>query len=144
MTICSLEVLLSPFGTCLLFHVPNVRTLRQDKESVGVLRGFIGQSLPGRAPRREQGESGSLQDSEEHRAGGDQVFWGNREGRGLRTWRFFGSGVWLWAGGPFRSHGEHNLGQGAGCAKGRARAWCPESLYVGDLGPFSHSPTVII
>ena len=38
-----------------------VRTLRQDEESARVLRGFIGQSLPGRPPRREQGESGSLQ-----------------------------------------------------------------------------------
>ena len=78
-----------------------------------------------------------LLESEEHRAGADQVFWGNREGRGLRAWRFFGRGVWIWAGRPFRSHGEHNLGWGAGCAKGGAGAQRPESLYIGDFGPFS-------
>ena len=39
----------------------SVRTQRQDKESARVLIGFIGQSLPGRAPRHEWGKSGGLQ-----------------------------------------------------------------------------------
>ena len=52
---------------------PNVRTPWQDKESPGVLRGFIGHSLPGKRSSSEQGECGSLQPVA--RGGGTYIPW---------------------------------------------------------------------
>ena len=37
------------------------KNVPRDKESARVLIGFIGQSLPGRAPKHERGKSGGLQ-----------------------------------------------------------------------------------
>ena len=68
-----------------------VRMPRQDKESARVLIGFMGQSLPGRAPRHEQGKSGGLQPVGK---GAAPIYPGDTEAAGpFRIWLESGSRV---------------------------------------------------